>query len=157
MDQNNIQTFNFNGITLETIVIDDVPYFLGNDVANILGYARPEDALKQHVDKEDLQTLSYKAFGKTVPHLWNGNDYSNKTIINESGLYSLIFNSQLPNAKHFQDWVCEEVLPSIRKHGAYMTSEVIAEVVKNPDYLIALAKQLKESKNIEPQNPQMLI
>lgn len=117
--ENQLQLFNFNGSEVRTLVIDDEPYFVGNDVARILGYQRVGDALKQHVDSDERQTLTYKAFGDLAQSLWKDNDFSNKTVITESGVYSLIFGSELPNAKQFKHWVTHEVLPAIRKTGAY--------------------------------------
>ena len=117
--ENKLQLFNFNGSEVRTLVIDDEPYFVGNDVAKILGYQRVGDALKQHIDSDERKTLTYKAFGDLVQSLWKDNDFSNKTVITESGVYSLIFGSELPSAKKFKRWVTSEVLPAIRKTGAY--------------------------------------
>lgn len=117
--ENKLQLFNFNGSEVRTLVIDDEPHFVGNDVAKILGYQRVGDALKQHVDSDERKTLTYKAFGDLVQSLWKDNDFSNKTVITESGVYSLIFGSELPSAKKFKRWVTSEVLPAIRKTGAY--------------------------------------
>ncbi|WP_347975370.1 phage antirepressor [Limosilactobacillus fermentum] len=117
--ENKLQLFNFNGSEVRTLVINDEPHFVGNDVAKILGYQRVGDALKQHVDSDERKTLTYKAFGDLAQSLWKDNDFSNKTVITESGVYSLIFGSELPNAKQFKHWVTHEVLPSIRKTGAY--------------------------------------
>lgn len=144
--ENQLQLFNFNGSEVRTLAIDDEPYFVGNDVANILGYQRVGDALKQHVDSDERKTLTYKAFGDLAQSLWKDNDFSNKTVITESGVYSLIFGSELPNAKQFKHWVTHEVLPSIRKHGAYMTNEKIEEALLNPDTLIKLATELKKER-----------
>lgn len=109
---------------LRTIEIDGEPWFVGKDVAVALGYCNPSKAVKDHVAEEDLKVLKYKAYnvlGKAS--LWDGNDYSDKNIINESGLYSLILSSQLPSAKDFKRWVTSEVLPSIRKNGAYIRNQ----------------------------------
>lgn len=88
---NELQLFNFEGQQVRTVMVNDEPYFVGNDVATILGYQRAGDALKQHIDPDDRKTLTYKAFGDLVQSLWKGNDFSNKTVITESGVYSLIF------------------------------------------------------------------
>lgn len=120
--ENKLQLFNFNGSEVRTLVIDDEPHFVGNDVAKILGYQRVGDALKQHVDSDERKTLTYKAFGDLVQSLWKDNDFSNKTVITESGVYSLIFGSELPSAKKFKRWVTSEVLPAIRKTGAYQAN-----------------------------------
>ena len=120
-----IQIFNSNlhpefG-NLRTLTIDGEPWFVGKDVAEALGYFNTSKAIRDHVDKDDLKTLKYKAYnvlGKAS--LWSGNDYSDKSIINESGLYSLILSSKLESAKAFKHWVTAEVLPTIRKTGGYI-------------------------------------
>lgn len=137
-----LQLFNFENQQVRTLKINDEPYFVGKDVANILGYADSTRAINQHVDKEDRKSLSYKASGDLVPSLWEKkNDFSNKVLITESGVYSLIFESQQPNAKRFKRWVTSEVLPAIRKHGAYMTDEKAFDVVNNKDGLASLLQQ----------------
>lgn len=137
-----LQLFNFENQQVRTLKINDEPYFVGKDVANILGYADSTRAINQHVDKEDRKSLSYKASGDLVPSLWEKkNDFSNKVLITESGVYSLIFGSQQPNAKRFKRWVTSEVLPAIRKHGAYMTDEKAFDVVNNKDGLASLLQQ----------------
>lgn len=144
---NNLQVFNFEDARVRAVSIDDEPYFVGKDVAEILGYADLNRAINQHVDREDRKALSHKAKGDLYPSLWNGkNDFMDKILITESGVYSLIFASKLPTAKKFKRWVTSEVLPTIRKHGAYMTEQKIEEALLNPDTLITLAKQLKAEK-----------
>lgn len=115
--------------------IENEPYFVGKDVAEILGYTNTRKALIDHVDEED------KTSNETLRV--NG---TNLTLINESGLYSLILKSKLPQAKQFKRWVTNEVLPSIRKYGAYMTDEVLKEALTSPDFLIRLATELKEER-----------
>lgn len=161
---NNIQIFKFENQRVRTINIEEEVFFLGNDVARILGYSRTGDAVSQHVDKDDKKTLTYKAFGETEHSLWGANDYSNKAVVNESGLYDLIFGSKLPSAKKFKRWVTKEVLPSIRKNGAYATPETIESIIANPDFGIQLLSNLKEEKEknilltetIEKQKPQVV-
>lgn len=132
---------------VRTVVIDDVVWFYGNDIANILGYARPDKAIRDHVDKEDKQNLDFTSFARIVPELWEGDkDFSDKIIINESGVYSLIFRSKMPFAKDFKRYVTNEILPSIRKHGAYMTEETIKKALTTPDFIIQLATTLKEEQ-----------
>lgn len=144
---NELQSFNFNGQKVQVIMMENEPYFLGKEVAVILGYKNERDALSRHVDEEDVKTLKYKACRETrQAELWEGNDFSDKKLINESGLYSLIIASKLPSAKKFKRWVTSEVLPSIRKHGAYMTEETVEEILTNPDTIIKLATQLKEER-----------
>ena len=96
---------------IRAVEVDGEPWFVGKDMATALGYSNPRDALAKHVDDEDKNTV---AFCDGTP----GNP--NLTIINESGVYSLIFSSRLEKAKEFKRWVTAEVLPTIRKHGAYI-------------------------------------
>lgn len=135
---NELQLFNFNGQQVRTVTINHEPYFIGKDVAEILGYQNPSRDINRHVDKEDRQ--NYR----------NGSLETNRgmTVINESGLYSLILGSKLPQAKEFKRWVTSKVLPTIRKHGAYMTDQKAFDVIHNSDGLADLlqqaANQLKE-------------
>lgn len=137
-----IKVFDFEGKSVRTVTINNTPYFLGKDVAMILGYKDLNRALNQHVEKENRKSLSLKASGDSYLSLWEGeNDFSNKTVINEAGVYDLIFGSELPSAKRFKHWVTHEVLPDIRKHGAYMTDEKAFDVVNNKDGLAELLQQ----------------
>ena len=104
---------------IRVVEIDEQPWFVGKDVATILGYADTFGALKKHVDDEDKQNCQNDSFESP----------RGMTIINESGLYSLVLSSKLPTAKQFKRWVTSEVLPSIRKHGAYMTDETIEQIL----------------------------
>ena len=117
---------------VRTVTINDEPYFVGKDVAEILGYSRPDHAINNHIDEEDKLMYQIDTSGQ------NREMY----VINESGLYSLILSSKLPRAKQFKHWVTSDVLPAIRKHGAYATEELIA----NPDLAIAAFKALKEER-----------
>lgn len=121
---------------VRTLEIKNEPYFVGKDVADILGYSNPQKAIRDHVDDEDKLTEQIVLSGQ------NRQMY----IINESGLYSLILASRKKEAKAFKRWVTHEVLPSIRKHGAYMTDEVLKEALTSPDFLIKLATELKEER-----------
>lgn len=122
--------------SVRTIEVGGEPYFVGKDVAEILGYKETAKAIREHIDEED----------KGVSVLDTPGGRQEAVIINESGLYSLIMSSKLPKAKEFKRWVTSEVLPSIRKHGAYMTDETLHRALTEPDFLIQLATQLKESK-----------
>lgn len=128
---NNLQLFEFENQKVRTLKIDDEPYFVGKDVANILGYSNPNKALRDHIDAEDKR-------GERIATP-SGNQVT--IVINESGLYSLILSSKMPNAKKFKHWVTSEVLPTIRKHGAYMTDEKAFDVVNNKDGLASLLQQ----------------
>lgn len=119
---------------VRTMEIDGEPYFVGKDVAEILGYTAPRNAISTHVDDEDKTTALIQCD--------DSNYKSNAVLINESGLYSLILSSKLPKAKEFKRWVTSEVLPSIRKHGLYATEELIS----NPDIAIAAFQALKEER-----------
>lgn len=107
--KNQLQLFNFEKQEVRTLLVNEEPYFVGKDVAKILGYSRTADAIKAHVDEEDKLTRQFTDSGQR----------REMTIINESGLYSLILSSKLPNAKKFKRWVTSEVLPTIRKTGSY--------------------------------------
>ncbi len=125
--------------TIRTISIDGVPYFVGKDVAQALGYAKPLNALSTHVDEDDsLKQGVTDSMGRTQETI----------IINKSGLYSLVLSSKLPTAKKFKRWVTSEVLPSIREHGIYMTDQKAYDIVHNPntlaDLLLQAGEQLKQ-------------
>lgn len=134
---NELQNFNFEGNEVRTVLINDEPYFVGKDIADVLGYLNTRDALSKHVDEEDKNSVAIHDGKKGNP---------NQVVINESGMYSLVLSSKLPNAKKFKRWVTNEVLPSIRKHGAYLTDEKIEEALLNPDTIISLATQLKNER-----------
>ncbi len=106
---NDLTIFNYRGRNVRTLTIDDEPWFVGKDVAEVLGYSNTRKAIQDHVDEEDK--------GVTICDTLGGKQ--ELTIINESGLYSLILSSKLPSAKEFKRWVTHEVLPSIRKTGSY--------------------------------------
>ena len=123
---------------VRTLTIDGEPWFVGKDVATALGYAKPENAVANHVDPEDKTSTLIQG---------SGSNYKSKAmLINESGLYSLVLSSKLPTAKQFKRWVTSEVLPAIRKHGGYITPEKVEEVLLNPDTLIKLATELKAER-----------
>lgn len=126
---------------IRVLTIKNEPYFVGKDVASVLGYKDTSDALKKHVDSDDKLTRRFADSGQ------NREMY----IINESGLYSLILSSKLPTAKRFKRWVTGEVLPAIRKHGAYLTEEKVEEILTNPDTIIKLATRLKEEREARKQ------
>lgn len=113
------------------------PLFCASDVCKALGYANPRDAVAKHVSEDDVAKRDIiDSLGRT----------QSASFINESGLYSLIFGSKLDDAKTFKCWVTAEILPSIRKHGAYMTQSVIERTLTDPDYLIQLATALKKER-----------
>ena len=134
---NELQNFNFNNLPVRTVLVNDEPWFVGKDVADILGYSNSRKALSDHVDDEDKGVTKIDTLG--------GNQ--NITIINESGLYSLILKSKKPQAKQFKRWVTHEVLPTIRKHGAYMTDEKAQDIISGnglADLLLQAGNQIKQ-------------
>ena len=127
---------------VRTIVINDEPWFVGKDVVNILKYQNGNRDIHRHVDEDDRKMVD----GKTQYRFGIELGQRGGWLINESGLYSLVLSSKMPNAKKFKRWVTSEVLPSIRKHGAYMTDQTLEQALTSPDFLIQLATQLKEEK-----------
>lgn len=131
---------------LRTVEIDGEPWFVGKDVAAALGYKKPENAIANHVSDEDKTSTLIQG---------SGSNYKSKaTIINESGLYSLILSSKLPSAKEFKHWVTSEVLPSIRKNGAYIRNQenmTPAEIVARG--LIAAQKIIEEREQDHSTQP----
>lgn len=133
--------------TIRVLEVNNEPWFVGKDVAEILGYQNGSRDVNRHVDEEDRQIIqNYQNGTFEIPS-------RGLTIINESGLYSLILSSKLESAKKFKHWVTSEVLPSIRRNGAYMTPNTIENIVQNPDFGIELLKKLKsemeERKRLE--------
>lgn len=110
---------------VRVIEIDGEPWFVGKDVAECLGYGNVSKALSDHIDDED------KLNNKTLSSLGQRGGW----LVNESGIYSLIMGSKLPSAKQFKRWVTSEVIPSIRKHGAYMTPDTIELALADPDFI----------------------
>lgn len=98
---------------VRVVEIDGEPWLVGKDVAAVLGYSDTDQVLRKHVDDEDKLTRQFNGSGQS----------RSATIINESGLYSLVLSSKLPNAKKFRRWVTSEVLPSIRKYGGYIAGQ----------------------------------
>lgn len=131
---NNLQIFeNKEFGAIRTLQVNNKIYFVGKDVAEILGYERPTKAVTDHVDIEDRDAVPIQdSIGRM----------QNTPVINESGLYSLILSSKLPTAKRFKRWVTSEVLPAIRKHGVY----AVDDLLNNPDALITALTAYKEEK-----------
>ena len=123
--------------TIRTTIINDEPYFVGKDAAISLGYSNPRKAIIDHVDEEDKGVTKCDTLG-------GSQDF---TVINESGLYSLILSSKLPKAKAFKRWVTHEVIPSIRKTGAYMTDSLLDRVKNDPEIIYSLAEELLNARN----------
>lgn len=152
---NNLQVFtNSEFGSIRTVKIDDVIFFVGTDVANILGYVDSFGALKKHVDHED----------KLVCQIDSAGQNRNMTVINESGLYSLILSSHLPKAKEFKRWITNEVIPSIRKTGAYFTNDIAQDILNDPlklvdifkNFAIEREKRLLAEEKLKAQAPKVL-
>ena len=146
----NIKIFNNSEFgEIRVMLIDDEPWFVGKDIAMALGYKDTVNALKAHVDEQD------KAGWRITTQFGE----KETTIINESGLYSLIFSSKLESAQRFKHWVTHEVLPSIRKHGMYMTDNLLETAIANPDFVIGLIQNMKAEKEksaaLQMQNKQL--
>lgn len=134
---NDLQVFkNAEFGEIRTVTINDEVWFVGKDVAAALGYSNLKTAVPKHVSEEDRQII------KSTQNGYFEIPTRGLTIINESGLYALIFGSKLDSAKRFKHWVTSEVLPSIRKHGMY----AVDELINNPDMAIKAFTALKEER-----------
>lgn len=131
----NLQVFTKDEFgTIRTVQLNNETYFVGKDVAEALGYKNTRDALVAHVAEEDKNTVAISDGNRGNP---------NQTVINESGLYALIFGSKLESAKRFKHWVTSEILPSIRKHGMY----AVDDLINDPDLAIKAFTALREERN----------
>lgn len=144
---NELQLFNFENNQVRTLLINDEPWFVGKDVAQILGYSNPRDALSKHVDDEDKNSVAIRDGNKGNP---------NQTVINESGVYALVFSSKLPSAKRFKHWVTSEVLPQIRKTGSYASPQLTGEELMAKALIEANSVLARQSKQLEEQKPKVL-
>ena len=126
---------------IRTVAISGEPWFVGKDVAEILGYTNPSKALSDHVDAED------KLHNESLSSLDLNLGQRGGWLINESGLYSLVLSSKLPSAKKFKYWITHEVIPSIRKHGAYMTPDTLDKMIASPEFGIRLLTARKEEQD----------
>lgn len=143
---NEVQLFNFENHEVRSILLSDEPWFVGKDVADVLGYSNSRKAMADHVDDEDKEVLTSR--NVTLENIPN----RGITVVNESGLYSLILSSKLPSAKKFKRWVTSEVLPALRKTGQYQVkelsgSELMAKaLIEAQSVLAAKDKQIEEMK-----------
>lgn len=127
--------------SIRRIIIDNKPWLVGKDVAEALGYADTKSALADHVDVEDKQLVQRGQIATL--------DVPNRglTIINESGLYSLVLSSKLPGAKQFKRWVTAEVLPTINETGGvYLSADAAERIIEDPDFIISMATKIKEQR-----------
>lgn len=136
---NNLKLFNFENHEVRTLLMNGEPYFVGKDVADTLGYQNGSRDINRHVDEEDrLKTM-----------VFDGNQNKETIVINESGVYALIFGSKLPSAKKFKHWVTSEVLPQIRKTGNYKMPGTYAEALRE------LADQTEKNEALRLENKEM--
>ncbi len=149
---NELTLFKFESNGIRSLLVNNEPYFVGNDIAKTLGYSNPRDALSKHVDQEDK--ISDVA-------IHDGSQNRNMTIINESGVYSLVFGSKLPSAKRFKHWVTSEVLPQLRKTGKYAVktdrqTELAKAVLMANEWIQEQQKQIEaQAKQLEEQKPKV--
>ena len=143
---NELQLFSFENHEVRSLLINDEPYFVGKDVAEILGYKNPRDAVNKHVDDEDKGVAKCDTLGG-VQEL---------TIINESGLYSLVLSSKLPSAKKFKRWVTSEVLPALRKTGQYQVKELSGQELMAKALIEAQSVLASKDKQIEQMKPKVV-
>lgn len=129
------KVFNYGQAQVRTVLKGEEVWFVAKDVCDILEYSNSRMAL-QRLDSEEKDVSPVDTLG----------GIQNLTIVNESGLYELIFGSKKKEAKQFKKWIKTEVLPSIRKHGAYMTDDVLERTLNDPDFMIGLLNNLKEEK-----------
>ena len=132
MDENKIQVWNYESSEIRTVQVNGEPWLVLSDVCKVLELSNPSMVAKK-LDDDERTKFDLGRQGET-------------TIINESGLYTVILRSDKPQAKPFRKWVTSEVLPSIRKHGAYMTEQTLERALTSPDFLIELATQLKAER-----------
>ena len=134
---NTLQNFQHEEFgSVRVVQIDGEPWFIGKDAAGALGYSRPDHAINKHVDAEDRLMYQIGTSGQNRSML----------IINESGLYSLILSSKLPTAKKFKRWVTSEILPSIRRHGAYVTDNLLDNLARDPNLVYELFCKLQAER-----------
>ena len=149
---NALQVFKYQQKEIRTLEIDGEAWFAGKDIAEALGYTKnTRKAIRDHVDERDRKPLSKLAEAQNVPPLNGG--YADMVMINESGMYSLILSSKLPSAKEFKHWVTSEVLPSIARHGMFMTDKAMDAFKNDPEAFNLLLKQYvaEQEKNRELQ------
>ena len=143
---NEVQLFNFENHEVRSLLLNNEPWFVGKDVADVLGYKNTKDALAKHVDAEDKLGSQIATSGQN----------RNMTIINESGLYSLVLSSKLPSAKKFKRWVTSEVLPALRKTGQYQVKELSGQELMAKALIEAQNVLAAKDKQIEAMKPKAL-
>ena len=136
--------------SVRTLVINSEPWFVGKDVAEALGYKNTKDALAKHIDSEDKEIL--KSQNATLENIPN----RGVTVVNESGLYSLVLSSKLPSAKKFKRWVTSEVLPALRKTGQYQVKELSGQELMAKALIEAQSVLAAKDKQIEQMKPKVV-
>ena len=143
---NEVQLFNFENHEVRSLLINSEPWFVGKDVAEVLGYEDTNQAIRKNVDNEDKLTRLIDGSGQK----------RNMTIINESGLYSLVLSSKLPSAKKFKRWVTSEVLPALRKTGQYQVKELSGQELMAKALIEAQSVLAAKDKQIEEMKPKVV-
>lgn len=144
---NEMQVFKNNEFgEIRVIEVNSEPWFIGKELTEKLGYQNGSRDIKRHVDSEDRMLFT----------VHDGIQNREMLLVNESGFYSLILGSEMEGAKRFKRWVTHEVLPSIRKHGAYMSAQTIEKSLNDPDFIIQLATRLKEEQALNQKQQQII-
>lgn len=143
---NEVQLFNFENHEVRSLLLNNEPWFVGKDVADVLGYQNGSRDINRHVDEEDRQNYQNGTFDSP----------RGMTIINESGLYSLVLSSKLPSAKKFKRWVTSEVLPALRKTGQYQVKELSGQELMAKALIEAQSVLAAKDKQIEEMKPKAL-
>ena len=147
---NEVQLFNFENHEVRSLLLNNEPWFVGKDVADVLGYSNSRKALNDHVDAEDKEVLTSRNVTlKNIPN-------RGITVVNESGLYSLILSSKLPSAKKFKRWVTSEVLPALRKTGQYQVKELSGQELMAKALIEAQSVLAAKDKQIEEMKPKVV-
>ena len=167
---NELQLFNFEGNKLRSLLIDEVPYFVAKDATRVLGYKNTTQALNDRVDDEDKisKLVNESQISENDNFVNDSQRMVNVDLINESGLYSLILSSKMPNAKKFKHWVTSEVLPAIRKNEAYqlpqtpeeqlrLTMKVTNRLVGRVDKVEKDIKHIKDTAEVDEQERYQLL
>lgn len=147
---NELQLFNFENHEVRSLLLNNEPWFVGKDVADVLGYSNSRKALNDHVDAEDKEVLTSR--NVTLENIPN----RGITVVNESGLYSLILSSKLPSAKKFKRWVTSEVLPALRKTGQYQVKELSGSELMAKALIEAQSVLAAKDKVIEEMKPKVV-
>lgn len=147
---NEVQLFNFENHEVRSLLLNNEPWFVGKDVADVLGYSNSRKAMADHVDDEDKEVLTSR--NVTLENIPN----RGITVVNESGLYSLILSSKLPSAKKFKRWVTSEVLPALRKTGQYQVKELSGSELMAKALIEAQSVLAAKDKVIEEMKPKAL-